>query len=181
MAKSRSEHLVIDASVAQAAGPEKAVHPTAKRCRDFLLAILSICHRATFSPEIEEEWDKHQSSFAFQWRVSMFARKKIDRIGSRQNLELRRKTREAAAGEKQAEAMLKDIHLVEAALESGKRIASLDEIVRRYFRSSSQSVGQLRTICWINPNGAEEEPLEWLRSGAPLDAFRKLGHTTDRE
>jgi hypothetical protein len=40
MAKARSTVLVIDCSIAHAAGPEDAVHPTAKHCRDFLLAAI---------------------------------------------------------------------------------------------------------------------------------------------
>lgn len=49
MAKVRSRSLVIDASVARAAGPREAVHPTARNCRDFLVIAGEICHRMCFS------------------------------------------------------------------------------------------------------------------------------------
>src|SRR5579884_2623105 len=125
MARTRSQTLVIDASVARAAGPEAAVHPTVKHCRDFLIAVLDVCHRTTFAPALTEEWKKHQSGFARQWRLSMFARKKIVQIDGLVNDELRRQLEGAAVDEKQKGAMLKDAHLIEAALAQGMRIAAL--------------------------------------------------------
>ncbi|MGC8640987.1 MAG: hypothetical protein ACP5XB_14065 [Isosphaeraceae bacterium] len=181
MASRRSQDLVIDASVAQAAGPQSAVHPTSKNCRDFLLAVLHVCHRATFSPEIAKEWNDHQSGFALQWRRSMFAREKINRIDSPKDKTLRDKIIRAAVSQKQQEAMLKDVHLIEAALRGGMRVAALDETARGYFRSASASVPSLRSICWINPTAPKEEPLPWLESGAYPDDFRRLGHTTGVE
>ncbi|MGA9382780.1 MAG: hypothetical protein WBV73_28800 [Phormidium sp.] len=62
-----SKLLVIDASVARAAGGESAKSPTSKYCRDFLLAVLDISHRVVMTPDIRKEWDKHQSSFARTW------------------------------------------------------------------------------------------------------------------
>jgi hypothetical protein len=55
-----SRRLVIDASVAHAAGDSKATVPIAKNCRDFLEAVLSICLRAVFAivwinPNSEED------------------------------------------------------------------------------------------------------------------------------
>jgi hypothetical protein len=181
MARKRSQCLVIDASIARAAGPQGAVHPTAKHCRDFLLAVLDVCHHAMFSTEIADEWKKHQSGFASQWRTSMFARKKIDRLDVPEDQDLRQQIEQTAANEKQRQAMLKDVHLIEAALASGMRVAALDEIVRACFRSASASVSRLWSVCWINPDIPEEEPLEWLQAGAPIDTFRTLGHDLPEE
>jgi hypothetical protein len=105
--KSASRHVVIDASVARAAGPNGAVHPTAKHCRDFLLAVLEVCHRAVFSPPITDEWKNQQSGFARQWRVAMFARKKIEPLDDLEDPELREQVEQAAANEKQQDVMLK--------------------------------------------------------------------------
>jgi hypothetical protein len=176
MARARSQSLVIDTSVARAAGPEDAAHPTAKHCRDFLLAVLDICHRATFSDAIAEEWRNHQSGFARQWRVSMFARKKIDRLDIPEDDALREQLKQAAASEKQQAAMLKDAHLLEAAVARGMRVAALDETVRNYFRQAALSVRVIRQVCWVNPACPEEDPLEWLRDGAPANRHRMLGH-----
>ncbi len=181
MARSRSELLVIDASVARAAGPEDAVHPMAKNCRDFLLAVRDICHRMIFTEPIAAEWKQHQSGFARQWRTSMNARKKIDWIVVSEDEALRRQLQEAGTTDKQKEAMLKDAHLIEAASIQGKRIAALDEIVRELFRRSADLAPQLRDICWVNPNRPIEDSLGWLSDGAPADPFRMLGHDPSEE
>src|SRR5207248_3536986 len=115
MARARSQRLVIDASVARAAGPQDAVHPTAKLCRDFLLGVLDVCHHAVFSSSITDEWRVHQSGFARQWRVAMFARKKIEQLDDPVNRELRRQIEKTTSDDKHQDAMLKDVHLIEAA------------------------------------------------------------------
>jgi hypothetical protein len=124
MAKVRSQSLVIDASVAQAAGPQGATHPTAKHCRDFLLVAEEVCHRMVFTPAVEEEWNEHQSGFARRWRRSMFARKKIDRFEAPADTAFRGQLERVATTEKQKEAMLKDAHLIEAARAAGSRRCS---------------------------------------------------------
>jgi len=70
--------LVIDASVARAAGTENATSPTAQACCAFLKAVLEICHRMVMTPEIKKEWDKHESRFAKKWRSTMIAKKKLE-------------------------------------------------------------------------------------------------------
>ncbi len=106
----------------------------------------------------------------------MFARKKIDRPDCPVDDELRRQLEEAAASDKEKDAMLKDAHLIEAALAQGMRIAALDETVRQHFRVVAGSVRVLRKICWINPDVPDEDPLGWLQAGAPAEQLRMLGH-----
>jgi len=69
--------LVIDASVARAAG-DVSMNPTSRNCREFLQTVLQICHRMALTAPIQEEWNRHQSRFARDWRTSMVARKKIE-------------------------------------------------------------------------------------------------------
>ncbi|VXD11233.1 hypothetical protein PL8927_140065 [Planktothrix serta PCC 8927] len=76
MKNKQSKYLVIDASVARSCGGEDAKHPTSKNCRDFLNAVLKICHSMVMTPELKVEWNKHESTFARKWRVSMIARRK---------------------------------------------------------------------------------------------------------
>ncbi len=134
--KVTSRLIVIDASIARSAGPENATHPTSKSCRDFLLSVLEVCHRAAFSKELKEGWRKHQSSFARQWMTSMFARKKIDSIESEPDDKLRSLIQKIGK-ENDRNAMLKDVHLVEAASSADGIVASLDERVRTLFRPRS--------------------------------------------
>lgn len=167
--------LVVDASVARSAGGEGATYPTSKNCRDCLKTILALPHRVVMSPPIADEWNKHKSAFARQWLVSMTARKRVLPVEPEQLEDLRQKLREIAGSEKDAAAMLKDFHLVEAALVTDQTVIALDEIVRALFATSCQTVGQMRSIVWVNPDKSEEQPFVWLEAGAEPEKSRQLG------
>ncbi|MHB1422933.1 MAG: hypothetical protein ACYC3I_07025 [Gemmataceae bacterium] len=172
-----SRRLVLDASVASAAGGVDATHPTAKICRDFLQAILSICHRAVFPPQLIAEWKKHASRFAQSWQVAMERRQKIDWIEAEPDDELRETIKEVAASEKDKAAMEKDAFLLEAAEATEDRmVASLDEIARGLFRELADKLPRIGKIVWINPGREEDSALEWLRSGAKPEPPRRLGY-----
>ncbi len=110
----------------------------------------------------------------------MFARKKIDKVEVPIDETLRKQLEKTAATEKQRDEMLKDAHLIEAARATGRRVVSLDN-VREHFREVARSVSRLRHVCWVNPDYLDENPLEWLRAGAPADGFRKLCHIPAEE
>ncbi len=177
MAAKVSRRLVIDASVARSAGGEKSTFPTSKHCRDFLKSALSICHRVVMTPEIAEEWNKHRSNFARTWRVSMVARKKEIRLSSQHNENLRAKIEVSASSEKNCAAMLKDVHLLEAALATDSVVISLDDIVKNLFSTSCQSVGEIKNIIWVNPDDDRGKTQAWLEKGAKSDKALRLGFT----
>ena len=170
-----SKRLVIDADVAQASGSETATHPRAEHCRDFLSSVLSLSYRLVMTETINNEWKNHQSRFARRWRVSMDARKKIDRINPPADEELQNKVTNTASVENEVEAMQKDFHLLHAALATDQTVISLDETIRGLFKRASQQVGEIRNIIWVNPDRtAEEQPIVWLQNGAPPEAHRHL-------
>ena len=170
-----SKRLVIDADVARASGSERATHPRAEHCRDFLNAVLSLSHRMVMTEQINNEWKNHQSRFARRWRVSMDARKKIDRIDPPENAELQAKVTTTTNNENEIEAMQKDFHLLQAALATDQTVVSLDETIRGLFKRASQQVGEIRNIIWVNSDRtAEEQPIAWLQNGAPPEAHRQL-------
>ena len=170
-----SKQLVIDADVARASGSETATHPRAEHCRDFLNAVLSLSHRMVMTEQINNEWKNHQSRFARRWRVSMDARKKIDRIDPPENAELQAKVTTTTNNENEIEALQKDFHLLQAALATDQTIISLDETVPQLFKQASQQVGEIQHIIWVNPDKtAEEQPITWLQNGAPPDPDRQL-------
>jgi hypothetical protein len=105
----------------------------------------------------------------------MFARKNVDVIGNPENPSLRQQLEQAAGSEKQQEALAKDVHLVEAALVTGMRIAALDETVHSYLSGCSAAVAAIRPLCWVNPSRPEEDALGWLSAGAPAQPTRMLG------
>ena len=170
-----SKRLVIDADVARASGSETATHPRAEHCRDFLNAVLSLSHRIVMTEKINNEWKNHQSRFARRWRVSMDARKKIERINPPEDEELEAKVTTTTNNADEIEAMQKDFHLLQAALTTDQTVISLDETVRGLFKRASQQVGEIRGIIWVNPDGTtEEQPIAWLQNGAPPEPHRQL-------
>jgi len=72
--------------------------------------------------------------------------------------------------------MEKDRILIEAALISDKRVASLDDTVRDHFRRHRTRLAEVRAICWVNPDLYHAEVCEWLQSGAPIERRLSLGY-----
>ena len=170
-----SKRLVIDADVARASGSETATHPRAEHCRDFLNAVLSLSHRLVMTEKINNEWKNHQSRFARRWRVSMDARKRIERINPPEYAELQTKVTATTNDTYEIEAMEKDFHLLQAALATDRTVISLDETIRQLFKRASQRVGEIRNIIWVNPDRTtEEQPIAWLQNGAQPEAYRRL-------
>ena len=126
------------------------------------------------TPDIMEEWRAHQSGFARRWRVSMEARKKVERIDTATNVDLRSKIERAAGDEQRCAAMLKDSHLIEAALATDRTVISLDETARSLFTLMAQSVGEIKNIVWVNPDKVDEQPINWLGEGARPEKNRRL-------
>src|SRR5262245_37230002 len=117
--------LVIDASIARAAGSLDSKHPTGILCRDFLMKLRGVCHRMTWTAAIKTEWDGQQSPFALTWRVSMERLGKLRRVVPESQLPEEIKECKVDAGVEAK--MIKDCHLVEAALATDSRVASLDD------------------------------------------------------
>jgi hypothetical protein len=170
--------LVIDASIARAAGSLDSKHPIGVLCRDFLMRVRSVCHRIAWTEPIKLEWDKHASVFASQWRVSMLnldkRREKLRRLKDAPSSEIRESIQKQCTDGEILAILLKDCHLIEAALETDLRVASLDEQVRRHLAALAAAVETLRPIIWVNPAVAEEEAVEWLEKGAPAEKKRRL-------
>jgi len=121
------------------------------------------------------EWKEHASTFARQWLWSMRARKRVNRLRFVSDELFRTEILAAARTQGQAADMSKDIHLLEAALQTDCPIASLDDRARDFFREASQTVRRLRGVVWVNPTKEAENALEWLQGGARAEAVRCLG------
>ena len=179
MVKKVSKCLVIDASVARAAGGEDATNPTSKNCRDVLEAVREICHKLVMTPEIKEEWNEHQSYFAKRWRSSMAAKKKfIYRQDIAVDNELWNLIKTYSETEKQQKAMEKDLLLIEAAIATDKIVISLDEKVKELFVKAAVDIERLKEVAWVNPdveNTEEEGAIAWLKNGAEVEPQYLLG------
>jgi len=183
VAKGVSKRLVIDASVARSSGGEDATYPTSVHCRDFLQAVLDICHKVVMTQDIKEEWDKHQSVFALRWRRRMVAKGKFVFLKEVSvDKELWDKIDLIAATDRQRADMFKDLRLLEAAIATDKTVISLDDkTARTFFSQAASEINALKDIVWVNPDKVEEEtPIEWLESGAKPESNRLLATWCDR-
>lgn len=154
--------LVIDASVARAAGGEGAEDPSSKACREFLNSVLEICHHLVFTKEVGSEWKRHRSKFARIWLRRMFARRKVEQVNVEPDDDLLTAIEVAETGALLRRAMEKDRHLLEAAYATDGVVSSLDEEARTAFGELSVTLRRLRAVVWINPTRAEEDPLGCL-------------------
>lgn len=168
--RSKRVRLVIDASVLRAAGDGSA---SALSCRDFLEAVLEICHQVVVCQEMSREWKKHRSLYSAIWQRRMISRKKFkrDSVGA----PLRQGVEDLDLPEGQRRALLKDLHLVEMALQTDGRVASLDESARELFARASVSLPELRALTWVNPSKPEDGGIDWLRAMCPRHPTRRLG------
>lgn len=166
MKKSTSKNLVIDASVARASGGEIAVHPTSTITRNFLNTVSAMCHKVVMTPAIRNEWNQHQSSFSRKWRSSMIARKNVILLNIEERHDIRQPIELEDVTPEQKDAMLKDCHLLEAAIATDKQIVSLDDKARKLFVGLSHRVTSIQDIMWINPVSDTEKVMTWLEGGS---------------
>jgi len=156
-----SRRLVIDASVASAAG--STMKPTSRRCREFLKAVLRISHQAAMTPLLRAEWSNHQSLFAARWLADMTSKAKVEAIAHVRNEDLRAE----APGTVSAQ---KDLHLVEAALATDKIVISLDNRAR-----PELAVPAAAEVMWVHPVDEGGHVIYWLKNGAEPVNDWKLG------
>ncbi|HKV39172.1 MAG TPA: hypothetical protein VJX67_08160 [Blastocatellia bacterium] len=157
-----SRRLVVDASVASAAG--RTQHPTSFRSREFLGEVLKISHCAVMTATLAGEWDKHQSLYAARWRADMRSRNKIVDLIALQNDDVRRQVQISKAIEK-------DLHLIEAALATDKIVISLDDRAQ-----AGLCVDATKEVVWVNAVAEGGHAIYWLRDGAPPKNEWKLGY-----
>jgi hypothetical protein len=168
--------LVIDISVASAATERITLDLTSKNCCDFLKAILDCEHHFVMTPDIKDEWDRHQSIFARKWRLKMLGMKRVAILPVEANQKLRARLDAIAKTDNERAAMLKDCLLIEAAIASDKTVISRDERARIPFKQAAiAGIRELQNIVWVNPDKPEETPIEWLKSGANPESERLLG------
>jgi len=144
----------------------------------FLQETRALRHSAVITAPLREEWRSHQSTYASAWLADMQARRLVDNRVEPASRDLRDQLTQAAPSHGERELMLKDAHLIEAALATDHTIAALDDRARDHFARTSATVPLLRSVAWVNPNREEESPLIWLRRGARAERGRLLGNFT---
>ncbi|MGO9553548.1 MAG: hypothetical protein ACLP2U_00775 [Syntrophobacteraceae bacterium] len=171
-----SKFLVIDTCIFRSAG--RTDHPESRLSREFLAAVLKICHRIVFSRQLSAEWNRNRSNYSYRWLASMTARKKVLRIEDSQVVqnELREKLRDLPLDMEQRDAIEKDLPLIETALAADKLIISKDERMREILDAISSRIGMLKSCLWLNPVIEDSITwLKWLENGANMEPDKLLG------
>jgi predicted NAD/FAD-dependent oxidoreductase len=173
-----SRRIVVDASVANSAG--NGTHPTSRMCREFLLDMMTICHKVVVSQEISLEWKNHASSFSITWLAAMRAKRKIVTVNPHVEGSFVVRIQNASGfTSQQIAAMEKDLLLIAAALETDNLIASCDSKAKRLFAQAAVQIDDIKNIVWVNPNDEADRCGDWLKSGARHVPERSLGVSID--
>lgn len=179
-----TRQLVVDASVALAADSE--TEPCAEASRQFLqLMARGTLHVAVMTEVLEAEWRQRDkpgspSAWALPWLLWMRRKSRVRDANEEVKTlpagdsSLVSHIGRCGAPAAAIQAMLEDVHLLEAALVTDRTVISGDDKVRGHYGRASSDINALREISWVNPCVSAEEPAAWLRQGAPADPARKL-------
>jgi hypothetical protein len=176
-----SQLLVVDASIVAAAGGEEATDPVPAHARDALMAILTICHRVCLSPELSQEWKRHQSRFARAWLTRMYARGKVVRRESPARSEILADIRSFhLITQSDIAAVEKDIHLINAALAADQAVLSWDNRMAATIRkvcadAKTVTSSAVSHVLWINPITDRDALHAWLSETGPAQPYWQLG------
>jgi len=164
------KRLVIDSTIMQAAGSTETT-----RSRALLEAVRASSHSLVASEALYREWSEHLTPFSMTWLVEMIKRRRVDSIGEVHEEALRAQLARCYPDEQhRVKPMLKDVHLLEAALGRGMRVLALDEKVRAHFRGVVDAVPQIGRVLWANPDIEREGVIPWVEAGVPREAVRQL-------
>ena len=172
MAKKHPRRLVIDADVASSASTSE--YPDSSGCRQFLKTVLDVGHHVVITPKINREWRNHSSKYSMTWLRMMYEKGYVQDDDKGPNKSLRKRIEKTVPCD-QRKAAAKDVHLIEAALDTDHLVASGDKQARRIFRCAAKSVCELKRIVWVNPKLPTDNAVCWLRDGAQSQKHRKLG------
>jgi rRNA-processing protein FCF1 len=151
----KSKLLVVDTCVLRAAG--ESGHPVASACREYLSAILRICHRTALSKALQKEWRRHMNSMSAKWLTSMFARRKIQWITPSPL-----KYDAHGLSKSDRAEVEKDCPLMEAALAADRIIVTNDKELDRILTKTAAGIRLREQFRWLYPQENGPKVLERL-------------------
>lgn len=110
----------------------------------------------------------------------MRARKKVHTLENVQDANLRLQISELVMAIDEINAILKDIHLIEAALRTDSIIISCDQRMKKLLTEVAKTTTAIRLICWSDPCHELDEAVNWVASGASIETNRRLGVSAKR-
>lgn len=163
--KSPLRKFVVDADIAQAAGPDPQLRPwpvIAKDAHDVLHAIRECAQYVIlFDPTLLSEWRIHAGNTGTRWLADMASKGRIKRITSLNTEWIEPLIQELPAHDRPT--ATKDQHLVVLACDHGdRRVLSCDEKAREKFARLAEA-RELEGLHWAKPHA---ELVSWLKDGA---------------
>lgn len=126
--------------------------------------------------EILEEWERHFRDWSQIWFTDMIQRGQVRSVSCTRNNSIRDLIERNADNEGSRRIMQKDVHMIEAALLTDKRVASMDKRARLHFGRACAYIKEIQDVLWVNPEINEENCVVWLEQGAPPEEHRQLGY-----
>lgn len=164
--------LVIDACVAKSASTTEK--PRSRQAREVLDAVTRCRIPVLFTASITDEWERHASTYSTRWRVMMMSRGlAISRKDKKSSL-LRKTVALVLTDPADVAALLKDIHLLEAALAYASRVVSGDDRSGRLANKVAEQFEALQRIQWVSPHDDSLACCQWIRSGLVDVEFGRL-------
>ncbi|SEH04160.1 hypothetical protein [Candidatus Venteria ishoeyi] len=157
----KRDKWVIDADIAHSSGTTE--HPISRSCRLFLDFVRKQGYFIVMNKELMNEWNQHKSIYAKKWLVSMYARKKIIRHNDGK-FDFEQKIASSSLRNKQKNAALKDIHLLNASRSYGKTIASGDDAAREIYVILAASHKEIAEFLWVNPKNISETLIDYIEN-----------------
>jgi len=162
MPKQKTRRILIDASVATAAGETSA--PLSVTCRKFLTEFKKSSNVVVLYSELQSEWADHPSSFAMDWLAAMVAKKHFHFIQLEEHAALQQACTQANLSQQEHRAWRKDFHLICASLQTDRSISSRDRKAESVFCKIAATFGPLAKIEWFDPERDEAHLDAWLKN-----------------
>ena len=160
-----ARRLVIDASIAYAAGTIFSLDPRASSCRDLLEIIGRKSYKIVMYKELLDEWTSESSPFAQEWLVKMVtAKHRVIEILLPDREDLHEKVRDHAPGHRKAFEMEEDLHLIKAALVTDRTILSCDKEAQTLFAKLTKHAEELKPIVWMDADDTYTK--DWIQGNA---------------
>ncbi|MGJ7920935.1 hypothetical protein [Neobacillus sp. LXY-4] len=167
-----SRFLVVDACVATSASTKQI--PVSKICKNILDEVLKSTHKLVFNQQLQKEWFDHPSKLGIMIFSSMKSRGRIIKIDESGEISHLKEKVLVIKDRSRVPAIMKDMHLIEAALLSDKIIISLDKKARNNFCSILNDVQEISVVNWLNPEEPNENIFLWFSNGANYEESRAL-------
>lgn len=168
-----ARRLVVDADIVAAATAH--VNPRSVQCTTLLATILATRHVVTLPPFLREEWERRFPRASHIWLTAMYARRLVHEPELNPNRGVAGALARLPFHPDIVAIVVKDAHLLEAALATDRIVLSMDETAYYHFCDAAATLSQIRPVMWANPERAADDCITWLTTGAKPETKRRIG------